>query len=101
MSRLRKLLALNPAEKRVLLRALVVLAWARWTVTTRGLAAVEARIARVIAAMTANECAPADGCGEAEVTRLLQAAHRVLPLRITCLHLAAALKLLLAERGIS
>jgi len=100
MRRLRSFLALNPVEKRVLLRSLVVLAWVRWTVKTRGLAAVETRILRVIAAKKGNACAGAVGCGETEVTRLLLAAQRGLPGRSTCLHLAVALRLLLAERGI-
>jgi hypothetical protein len=100
MRQLRRFLALNPVEKRVLLRALVVLAWVRYTVPTRGLGAVEARIARVIAANRGRRYVGTVGCGEHEVTRLLLAAQRTLPWRNTCLHLAAALRLLLAERGI-
>jgi hypothetical protein len=100
MPRLRKLLALSSAERRTLLRSLVVLVWVRWTVGTRGLAPVEARIVRVIAARK-RYGARAVGCGEAEVTRLLLVAQRAMPWRTTCLHLAAALRLLLAERGIA
>src|SRR5262245_37303465 len=100
MRRLRKLLALSPAERQTLLRSLVVLAWVRWTVGRRGLAPVEARIARVIAAKRGHEWGTV-GCGEAEVTRILLVARRGLPGRSTCLHLAAALRLLLAERGIA
>jgi len=94
-------LALNPEEKRVLLRSLVVLAWVRWVMATRGLAAAEARIARVSAAKRVSERVPANGCGAAEVTRLLLAAQRALPWQSTCLHQAVALRILLAERGIA
>jgi len=92
---------LNPAEKRVLVRSLVVLAWVRWTMARRGFAAVEARVLRVIAAMKEIENTPADALEPREVTRLMLAAQRTLPWRNTCLHLAAALRLILAERGIA
>jgi hypothetical protein len=95
------LIALSPAERRVLLRSLAALAWVRWTMATRGLAPVEERVERVIVATRGHAAARAVGCGEAEVTRLLLVARRALPGRTTCLHLAAALRLLLAERGIA
>jgi hypothetical protein len=101
MRRLRKLLALSPAERQTLLRSLLVLAWVRWIVGRRGLAPIEARIARVIAAKRGHEWVRGVGRGETEVTRLLLVAQRGLPGRSTCLHLAVALKLLLAERGIT
>ena len=101
MRRLRRFLALSPAQKRVLLRSLVVLAWVRWTMATRGLAAVEARTMRVMAVAEGHECAGSVMRGEAEVARLLPVAQCVLPGRSTCLHLAAALRLLLAERRIA
>jgi hypothetical protein len=93
------LLALNPVEKRVLLRSLVLLAWVRYTVATRGLAAVEARVARAIVTK-GREGVRAIGCAEPDAVRLLLAAQRALPWRSSCLHLAAALRLVLAERGI-
>src|SRR5262245_2651735 len=101
MRRLRRFLALNPVEKRVLLHSLVVLAWVRWTLKTRWLAAASARLVRVMAAKKGEACAGATGCRETEVARLLLAAQRALPGRSTCLDLAAALRLLLAERGIA
>jgi hypothetical protein len=61
---------------------------------------VEARAGRVIAAKRKRACAPTSGCGDSDVTRLLLVAQRALPWRSTCLHLAASLRILLAERGI-
>jgi hypothetical protein len=105
MRRLGRFLALSPAEKGVLLHSLIVLAWVRWTVTTRGLAAVEARARRVMAVTGGQESAGAGRRVETaearDVARLLHAAQRALPGGSTCLHLAGALKLLLAERGIA
>jgi hypothetical protein len=105
MRRLRKLLALSPADKRLLLRALVVLAWVRWTVATRGLASVEARAGHAVARTGGHESAGSGRRGELQeaqrVARLLHAAHGALPGRSTCLHLAVALRLLLAEQQIA
>jgi hypothetical protein len=96
--RLRRFLSLSQRQKRVLLRSLVVLAWVRWTMATRGLAPVDERTSRLMTASAGDETAPKDA---REVTALLMAARHALPGRSTCLHLAATLRLLLAELGIA
>lgn len=105
MRRLRKLLTLSPTERAMLRRSLVVLAEVRWTLATRGLVAVEARVERARATIGRDELARPSRRGIREeardVARVFHAAQRALPLRSTCLHLAAALRVLLAERGIA
>lgn len=92
--------ALPFTDKLLLLRALAVLAWVRWVVARHGLAMVEARARRT--ATRAGSAANTEQAEDAQrVARLLHAAQRALPGRSTCLHLAAALKLLLAERRIA